>query len=208
MKRKSTVLLLASLFVFLNLNLFAQEVTSKIHPFLQVVLLETPADETVDVYATLNEQYPLDELKQETAHLSRKERQKEVVRVLKEFAAEQQQAVLAFLQNAKQQNLVSHIDILWAANTVVFSAVPQVIYNLAKDFDEIAEIRYDATIDQSELEDPTELSHPVPSGNGTMLAPQPGLVLINAPAVWAEGDSGQGVIVSNDDSGCDWDHHD
>ncbi len=87
-EKKSTVLLLASLFVLLNLNLFAQEVSSKIHPFLQVVLLGTPANETVDVYATLNEQYPLDELRQETAHLSRKDKQKEVVRVLKEFAAE------------------------------------------------------------------------------------------------------------------------
>jgi len=207
-KKKSTVLLLASLFVLLNLNLYAQEVTSKIHPFLQVVLLETPANETVDVYATLTEQYPLDELKQATTYLSRKERQKEVVRVLKEFAAEQQQAVLAFLENAKPQNLVSHIDILWAANTVVFSAVPQVIYDLAEDFDEIAEIRYDAPIDQSELEDPTEPSKPVPPGDGTTLAPQQGLILINAPAVWAEGDSGQGVLVANIDTGCDWDHPD
>ncbi len=206
--KKSTVLLLASLFVLLNLNLYAQEVTSKIHPVLQVVLLGIPADETVDVYATLNEQYPLNELRQETVHLSRKDKQKEVVRVLKEFAAEQQQAVLAFLQNAKPQNLVSHIDILWAANTVVFSAVPQVIYDLAEDFDEIAEIRYDAPIDESELIDPTEPSGPVTPGDGTTLAPQQGLILINAPAVWAEGDSGQGVIVSNDDSGCDWDHPD
>jgi subtilisin family serine protease len=208
MNKKLTVLLLASLFVLLNLSLYAQEVTSKIHPILQVVLLETPADETVDVYATLNEQYPLDELKQATAYLSRKERQKEVVRVLKEFATGQQQEVLAFLENAKQQNLVSHIDILWAGNTVVFSAVPQVIYNLAEDFDEIAEIRYDATIDESELIDPTEPSQPVPTGDETELAPQQGLILINAPAVWAEGDSGQGVLVSNNDSGCDWDHPD
>jgi len=207
-KNKSTVLLLASLFVFFNLNLFAQEVTSKIQPVLQVVLLGTPANETVDVYATLNEQYPLTELREATAYLSRKDKQKEVVRVLKEFAAGQQQAVLAFLQNAKQQNLVSHLDILWAANTVVFSAVPQVIYNLAEDFDEIAEIRYDAPIDESELIDPTEPSQPVPPGDGTELAPQQGLILINAPAVWAEGDSGQGVIVSNNDSGCDWDHPD
>jgi subtilisin family serine protease len=206
--RKSTVLLLASLFILLNLNLYAQEVTSKIHPILQVVLLETPANETVDVYATLNKQYSLDDLRQETAHLSKKDKQKEVARVLREFAAEQQQAVLAFLQNAKQQNLVSHIDILWAGNTVVFSAVPQVIYDLAGDFDEIAEIRYDATIDESELIDPTGPSLPVPPGDGTDLAPQQGLILINAPAVWAEGDSGQGVLVSNNDSGCDWDHPD
>ncbi|RKY91453.1 MAG: hypothetical protein DRQ01_07675, partial [Ignavibacteriae bacterium] len=206
MHKKFTVLFLASLFILLNLNLYAQEVTSKIHPFLQVVLLGTPADETVDVYATLDEQYPLDELREATAYLSRKEKQKEVVRVLKEFAAEQQQAVLSFLQSAKQQNLVSKLDILWAANTVVFSAVPQIIYGLAEDFDEIAEIRYDAPIDESEVIDPTEESQEVLPGD--VLAPQPGLVLINAPAVWAEGFYGQGVLAGNHDSGCDWDHPD
>ncbi|RKY96032.1 MAG: hypothetical protein DRQ13_06315, partial [Ignavibacteriae bacterium] len=208
MHKKITILFLTSLFVLLNLNLFAQEVTSKIHPVLQVVLLETPADETVDVYATLNEQYPLAELREATAYLSRKDKQKEVVRVLKEYAAGQQQQVLAFLENAKQQNQVSHIEILWAGNTVIFSAVPQIIYDLAEDFDEIAEIRWDAPVDESELIDPTEPSQPVPQGDDTELAPQQGLILINAPAVWAEGDSGQGVLVSNNDSGCDWDHPD
>jgi len=39
-------------------------------------------------------------------------------------------------------------------------------------------------------------------------APQPGLVLINAPAVWAAGDSGQGVLTANHDSGCFWAHPD
>jgi subtilisin family serine protease len=34
------------------------------------------------------------------------------------------------------------------------------------------------------------------------------LVLINAMAVWAAGDSGQGVLVGNLDDGCDWDHPD
>jgi hypothetical protein len=63
MKMKSTFFLLATLFVLLNLNLYAQEVTYKIHPTLQVVLLETPAGETVDVYARLNEQYSFDEIK-------------------------------------------------------------------------------------------------------------------------------------------------
>ncbi len=206
MQKKITVLFLASLFVLLNANVFSQEVSEKIHPVLQVVLLQTPSNEMVDAYATLDQQYPLDDLRQETALLSKKERQKEVARVLKEFAAEQQQEVLSFLQNAKQQNLVSHIEILWAGNTVVFSAVPQVIYDLAENFNEIYEIRYDATIDQSETEDPTESSSPVT--NGGDFVPQPGLILINAPAVWAEGDSGQGILVSNNDSGCDWDHPD
>ncbi len=114
------------------------------------------------------------------------------------------------MRSAKQQNLVSKIDILWAANTIVFSAVPEVIYYLAENFDEIAEIRYDAKFDESLVTDPTEEIQtyypPQPSDNPP--PPQIGLTLINAPAVWAAGDSGQGVIAANHDSGCDWDHPD
>jgi len=201
-------LFLLSAFLCVNSIVFAQQTSPKIHPTLQVVLIDASANEMVDVYAKLTEQYSFDELKQQTQYLPKKEKQKEVVRILKEFAADKQQAVIAYLENAKQQNLVSKLDILWAANTVVFSAVPQVIYGLAADFDEIAEIRYDAPIDESELIDPTEPSQPVPPGNEDNPTPQPGLILINAPAVWAEGDSGQGVLAANHDSGCDWDHPD
>jgi len=208
MKRTITILfLLAVIFIF-PAEVNAQTQQSKINPYLQTVLLDAGSSEMIDVYATLRDQYSFDQLREQTAFLTKKERQKEVVRILRFFAAEKQQAVRVFLENGKQQNLVSKIDILWAANTVVFSAVPQVIYNLAEDFDEIAEIRYDATVDQNELEDPTEPSLPVPPGDGTTLAPQQGLILINAPAVWAEGDSGQGVLAANIDTGTDWDHPD
>ena len=196
MKKSPTVFLLfISLLILPQLVLFAQQNLPKIHPALQVVLIDASANEMVDVYAKLNEQYSFEELKQQTQYLPKKEKQKEVVRILKEFAAEKQQAVLAYLEEAKQQNLVSKLDILWAANTVVFSAVPRIIYGLAADFDEIAEIRYDAPIDESELIDPTEEPQIVPPGD--VLTPQPGLILINAPAVWAEGDSGQGILVAN-----------
>jgi subtilisin family serine protease len=188
--------------------LVAQQSTPKIHPFLQVVLIDASANEMVDVYATLNAQYPFDELEQQTAYLSKKEKQKEVVRILKQFAAEKQQAVLAYLENAKQQNLVSKLDILWAANTVVFSAVPQVIYGLAENFDEIYEIRYNPEIAEELLIDIVEsVPQNTPPGDGPD-ALQQGLILINAAAVWAEGDSGQGVLAANIDTGCDWDHPD
>lgn len=207
--RFTAILLIALGFTFVHTSeSFAQENSSKIHPALQTVLLDAAGNEYIDVYATLSEKYPLDELKQQVYHLTKKEKQKEVVRVLREFANEKQQAVRNFLYSAKQQNLVSKIDILWAANTVVFSAVPQVIYDLAENYNEIAEIRYDPQIDESLLIDPTEKSQPVSPGNGDILVPQPGLVLINAPAVWAEGDSGHGVLAANHDSGCDWDHPD
>jgi subtilisin family serine protease len=86
--------------------------------------------------------------------------------------------------------------------------VPQVIYSLAENFDEIAEIRYDPVIDESLVTDPTETNPTYYPSNPDNPAPQQGLVLINAPAVWAAGDSGKGVLTANHDSGCDWDHPD
>lgn len=206
MKKILTVFFLLSIILILPIESNAQSNNSKIHPYLQVVLLNSASNEMVDVYATLNEQYSFDDLRQQTSFLSKKERQKEVVRILKEFANQKQQTVRSYLENAKQQNLVSRIGVLWAANTIVFSAVPEVIYYLAENFDEIAEIRYNAKIDENLLKDPTEESHEVLPGD--VLAPQPGLVLINAPAVWADGDSGQGILVGNLDDGCDWNHPD
>jgi subtilisin family serine protease len=206
MKQTITFLFLFSIGFFFLADVDAQTQSSKIHPYLQTVLLEASSNEMIDVYAALDEQYPLDDLRQQTAILSKKERQKEVVRVLREFTDQQQQQVRSYLENAKQQNLVTKIDVLWAANTIIYSATPEVINYMAENFDEIAEIRYDAVFDESMVTDPTE--EPVEVFPGNVMAPQIGVVLINAPAVWAEGDSGQGVLAANHDSGCDWDHPD
>jgi subtilisin family serine protease len=209
MKKIFTLLCLLSVVLVLTIESKAQSSNSTINPYLQVVLLNAASTEMIDVYATLRDQYSLDDLKQQTSFLPKKERQQEVVRILREYANVKQQDVRNYLESAKQQNLVSKIDILWAANTIVFSAVPEVIYYLAENFEEIAEIRFDPVFDESMLIDPTEdvqtYFPPQPNDNP---APQPGLILINAPAVWAAGDSGQGVLVGNLDDGCDWDHPD
>ncbi len=197
MKKFITVLSLLSILLIVFSSVDAQAQSSKINPYLQTVLLDAGSNEMIPVYATLTDQYPLNELIEQTASLSKKERQKEVVRILRAYAAEKQQAVRGFLDNAKQQNLVSRMDILWAANTIVFSAVPEVIYYLAENFNEIAEIRYSPGMDENMVIDPTEdaqILYP-PNLNDNPATPQIGLILINAPAVWAEGDSGQGVLV-------------
>ena len=176
---------------------------------LNEVLNNSSADDFISVYAVLVEQYSLNDLMNQTSYLPRKEKQKAVTQILKEFAAEKQQAVLTYLENTKQENLVSNIDILWAANTVVFTATPQVIYGVANNFDEVAEIRYDPVIDETYLIDSdNKLLGSNNISDGDNPAPQQGLILINAPAVWAAGDSGKGVLVANLDTGCDWDHPD
>ena len=210
MKKVFTLLCLLSVVLIFTTEGKAQPGNSTINPYLQVVLLDAASTDMIDVYATLRDQYSFDDLKQQTAFLPKKERQKEVVRRLREYANVKQQDVRGFLENAKQQNLVSKIDILWAANTIVFSAVPEVIYYLAENFDEIAEIRYDAKFDESLVTDPTEdvQTYYPPNPTDNPPPPQIGLTLINASAVWAAGDSGQGVLAANHDSGCDWDHPD
>jgi subtilisin family serine protease len=206
MKKIFTLLCLLSVVLLFTTEGKAQSGNSTINPYLQVVLLDAASTDMIDVYATLRDQYSFDDLRMQTAFLPKKERQKEVVRILREYADVKQQDVRNYLESAKQQNLVSKMDILWAANTVVFSAVPQVIYYLAENFPEIAEIRFDPVFDESLVTDPTEPPQEVLPGDA--LAPQIGLVLINAPAVWAAGDSGQGVLAANHDSGCMWTHPD
>ena len=209
MKHLFTFFILSAILFTSSVEISAQENLQKIHPALQVVLLNASSSDVIDVYATLNEQYPTELLIEQTFSMNKKARQQEVVRILREFANEKQQAVRKYLYDAIDQGLVIKMDILWAANTVVFSAVPQVIYGLAENFDEIAEIRYDPVLDESLVTDPTETNPTYyPPNPGDNLAPQQGLILINAPAVWAAGDSGAGVLTSNIDTGCDWDHPD
>lgn len=208
MKKTITITFLTFLFIT-QVEVNSQSESSKIDPHLQIVLLEASNHQMIDVYAVFKEQYSIKTIKQQTSHLSRKEKQNEVVRILKDFTDTEQQAVRNFLEEARQQNLVNRMDILWAANTIVFTAVPAVIYELAENFDEIAEIRFEVKFDESMLIDITEPSLPVSSlGESYNPAPQAGLTLINAPAVWAAGDSGAGVLVASLDTGCDWDHPD
>ncbi len=59
------------------------------------------SNEMIDVYATLKDQYSFDDLRQQTAFLPKKEKQREVVRILRSFASEKQQAVRSFLEKCK-----------------------------------------------------------------------------------------------------------
>jgi len=60
-----------------------------------------------------------------------------------------------------------------------------------------------------ELDSRLSVSHPVsefPAGMKQILAVEPGVTRVNAPAVWAMGFTGQDVLVAGQDTGYDWDH--
>jgi len=76
---------------------------------------------------------------------------------------------------------------------------------------ELAELSMRAEIESLELNHAIELRRPEPEADS--LAPEAveaiewGLTKINAPQVWAEGITGQGVVIAGQDTGIRWDHN-
>ena len=189
----------------------AQAVMSKIDPYLQSVLANADNEEMVPVYIILQDRLSLNDLRAQTGHLNKKARRKEVVRILKAHAAATQGDVLSFLNDARAQGTIGHVENIWSINVLAFKSQPAVIYNLAANFSEISKIHFDRPIPSQEAVDDLGISE-YNTKHGITVAPtfspQPGLTLINAPLVWAQGDSGQGVVVANVDGGTDWRHPD
>ncbi|MCK6623447.1 MAG: hypothetical protein L6Q94_23415, partial [Calditrichia bacterium] len=185
--------------LFLGANLFAQPGQSKIHPYLQELLKSAPADETLPVYIMLEDRLSLEYLQSMTRGMNKQERRREVVRLLKQHAGATQGRVLAYLETARKQGLIDRFENIWSINVIAFHARPAAIYDLARDYAEIEQIRYDRPISREEAQDDLGISRYNEENNinlGPSFAPQQGLVLIRAPLVWAEGDSGQGVILA------------
>ena len=72
MKKIFTLLYLLSVVLVFTNDSNSQSGSSTINPYLQTVLLDAASNEMIDVYATLSDQYSLDDLKQQTAFLSKK----------------------------------------------------------------------------------------------------------------------------------------
>ncbi|MDH4070367.1 MAG: S8 family serine peptidase [Ignavibacteria bacterium] len=185
--------------------------SSRIHPYLQGVIESAPATQFVDVYAVLGDRVKASDLAIRTSGMKRKARQSEVVRILKDHSASTRGAVESFLRQAESSGMVRDITIIWAINTISFSATPAIIEEVSAKFPELERIHFDPKFPEEQLVDDNGISKrnaETGAQVSPIMAPQIGLTLINAPAVWAEGDSGAGVIVANIDTGCDWDHSD
>ena len=217
MKGKTiNTILIVLVFIFCTVGFqsgIADESHSKIDSFLQSVMNSTPDDQMIDAYIVLKDRMSYDQLKNLTFGLERRQRRQAVVDILKQHAESTQRRVLSFLHDSESRGLIENIRQIWIINVLAFRAQPAIVYDLANGFDEIEKIFYDARYPIDELLDDGGIAkhnrenNLFNSGRGNR-ALQPGLILINAQQVWAEGDSGQGAIVANIDTGTDWDHPD
>lgn len=210
-KKLLYLFLVLTLFLSFKFTVTAQDGVPKIHPYLQGVMNSSTENELIDIYIVMKERLNYSDLHSKTYTLNRKQKREEVVRILKEFAQVSQSEIKEHLKVLEMQNRVNNVHFNWAINVISLRSVKSAIHEIAQQFSSIETIHYDRQYNVEELVDDLGVTK-FNSDNNLFVnptsAPQPGLTLIRAPLVWAEGDSGKGVLVANIDTGTDWKHPD
>jgi len=164
-------------------------------PSLQQHLTGAQAGERLPVQIVLKEQFEKDLLNSLVDGMPKPQRRAEVARILKEFSADEQAGVLAYLATTDAKNVQS----FWIVNAVYCEATPAVIQALSER-PEVNYVNYDLAYCPNLLE-------PEEPATGTEEIAW-GVAKINAPAVWALGYTGKNIVCGHIDTGCNYDHPD
>jgi hypothetical protein len=181
----------------------AAAVAGEVDINLQQVLDRTPASEQVGMLVYLTHQADVKQLEGQLLQdrLARRDRHAAVVTALQQAATHGQADVLAWL-DAQPKTAVSEVVPFWITSVIAMKATPAVAETLATR-DDVAVATLDYGI---ELIEPAA-GNGVPTDTTTAAnAPEQGLISIGAPDVWAMGYTGQGVVVSNMDTGVQGSH--
>jgi subtilisin family serine protease len=182
-----------------------------IAPELAHALAGAAATEHIDAYLVMSDQLSREQLLPVTRGLSRRPLRQAVASALKEHADRTQTAVRAVLDEALASGAASRVDSLWMGNAVVFSAEPSVIEELAlvPGVDRIR-IQYNPPAEavQDIGPEPPRVEPPTAGAGDGLPPPEPNLVALQAPDLWALGIDGEGALIGNLDSGVYWQHPD
>lgn len=164
---------------------------NKISPVLQASLHALQADETITVVVQLRQQANLPPGK----GLGRMEQTSRVIEALTVTANKTQGLVKKLLNDKKAKGRVKSYTPFWIFNGFSVTATPDAIQELAAHPD-VFSITADA-LDIVPVSGPQALSNP-----------EVNITLVNAPALWSMGYTGQGVVVASMDSGVSMSHAD
>jgi len=159
---------------------------SKMDAALNTRLNSLQAGEMATVILTLRQQTDLSKVN----GANRAARLQGVIRALQATANGTQGRLRGLLNSYRTQGLVSSFTPFWVFNGFSVTATSEVISTLAQDPDVL-------TITPDNIQ--------ISPALGT---PEPNITLVNAPALWSQGYSGQGIVVASMDSGVDVSHPD
>ncbi|MEQ1637899.1 MAG: Ig-like domain-containing protein [Methylococcales bacterium] len=154
---------------------------------LEVMLKKNSPNQLFPVIVTLNTQANLNTLKdRDKAQHSIK-----TIQALRNHANFTQPAILAFLKSVGATN----IKPLWIINSIAVTLPARMVRVLSK-LPGVARVYMDMTLSVS------------PSAAATASAPEWNISAIHAPELWGMGNTGQGVVIANMDTGVDVVHPD
>ncbi|MFO7651238.1 MAG: S8 family serine peptidase [bacterium] len=168
-------------------------------PDLDKHIAGAPQDQLLPVHVVLTEQFDSDLLNQLVDGMPKPQRRMEVARILRQFSAEKQADLLGYLADRVAAGQARNVEPLWILNAVAFEATPEVI-KVVSVMTGVNYVDYDLKYSPGLLE-PEE---PVTETDEITY----GVNNIQAPAVWALGYTGQGVVCGHIDTGCNYNHTD
>lgn len=201
------------IFLILSLCFFSYTAYSnspKIHSDLQQKMNETTDNSLISVYIIFENHLTLNDFSDISYDTPKQERRKIVIERLQNFANNNQRNVRDFLELKKSQRAIENYEVIWLTNSILTSATIDAINGLT-DFENVKMICYNATYPDGQLLDSKQINAPfieAAPGINTLVAPEPGVVLMGANLVWALGNNGSGVLVANADDGFWWKHPD
>lgn len=185
-------LLLFFVFIFAASLTYSQvEVSSR----LQQALLKANQNDYVKVLVLLRSQVDLASLDQQlySQKSTMQQRAYQVITALKQNAENTQGSLKAYLNEKSESSEVFTYQAFWISNMFMIEAKPQIINELMTRLD-VSEMDLDAFL---ELDRPEEVKDYVDGIESV----EPGLRIINAHLLWAQGITGQGRLVMDIDTG-------
>ena len=176
--------------------------TPVIEPELAAEIQRLGDNEKIKVNIVLSEQSkPMDLLREANHFITKAERRQFVVETLQRHAEASQAELLALLKEMEQNGLVENIRPLWLVNSISCYANKLAINDLSQRRDILTIYHLEETqwiFDEEATSAPKSTDREITQN----------LLQVNAPQVWEQGYTGQGVLVALIDTGVRLDHAD
>lgn len=187
-------------YLLVCLTLFALASAGVVTPDLANIMATSKADDLLPVFIRVTGDIDPSYIDAATAGMSMRDRRAFAVDVLKNLATETQMPILQVLKSYPEE-LVTGLHTNWLVNVISCETTVDIIRQMASRGDvQFVSFRYAMS---PMIEDMSQ-ARPVESTDADTW----GVDKINAPAVWAMGYNGTGVLVADIDTGCNYNHVD